>query len=53
MLPVSTYGAGKVACEAFIASHCNVYGLRAWMYRFGNVIGARMTHGVIFDFLDD
>ena len=22
------------------------------MYRFGNVIGARMTHGVIFDFLD-
>ena len=23
----------------------------AWMYRFGNVIGARMTHGVIFDFI--
>jgi len=51
LLPVSTYGAGKIASEAFISSFCNVYGLRAWMYRFGNVIGARMTHGVIFDFL--
>lgn len=51
LLPVSTYGAGKIASEAFISSFCHVYGLRAWMYRFGNVIGARMTHGVIFDFL--
>src|SRR6516164_1358811 len=52
LLPVSTYGAGKIASEAFISSFCHVYGLRGWMYRFGNVIGARMTHGVIYDFLD-
>jgi UDP-glucose 4-epimerase len=51
ILPVSTYGAGKAASEALISSFCHVYGLRAWIYRFGNVIGARMTHGVIFDFL--
>src|ERR1700724_588691 len=51
LLPVSTYGAGKVGCEAFISSFCNVYDLRAWIFRFGNVIGARMTHGVIFDFI--
>ena len=51
LLPVSTYGAGKIASEAFISSYCSVYGLRGWMFRFGNVIGARMTHGVIFDFL--
>jgi UDP-glucose 4-epimerase len=51
LLPVSTYGASKIGCEAFISSYCHVYGLRAWMYRFGNVIGARMTHGVIFDFI--
>jgi UDP-glucose 4-epimerase len=49
--PVSTYGAGKIASEAFISAFCHVYGLRGWIYRFGNVIGARMTHGVIFDFL--
>ena len=51
LLPVSTYGAGKIGCEAFISSFCNLFGLRAWIYRFGNVIGARMTHGVIFDFI--
>jgi UDP-glucose 4-epimerase len=51
LLPVSTYGAGKIASEAFISSFCSVYGLRGWIYRFGNVLGARMTHGVIFDFL--
>jgi len=51
LLPVSTYGAGKIASEAFISSFCHVYGLRGWIYRFGNVIGARMTHGVIYDFL--
>jgi UDP-glucose 4-epimerase len=50
LLPVSTYGAGKIASEAFISSFCHVYGLRGWIYRFGNVIGARMTHGVIYDF---
>jgi len=52
LLPVSTYGAGKIGSEAFISSFCHVYGLRAWMFRFGNVIGARMTHGVIYDFLN-
>lgn len=51
LLPVSTYGAGKIASEAFTSSFCHVYGLRAWIYRFGNVVGARMTHGVIFDFV--
>ena len=51
LLPVSTYAAGKIGSEAFISSFCHLYGLRGWMYRFGNVIGARMTHGVIFDFI--
>ncbi|HBA84310.1 MAG TPA: UDP-glucose 4-epimerase [Verrucomicrobia bacterium] len=52
LLPVSTYGAGKIGSEAFISSFCHVYGLRAWIYRFGNVIGGRMTHGVIYDFIN-
>ena len=52
LLPVSTYGAGKIGSEALISSYCHVYGLRAWIYRFGNVIGDRMTHGVIYDFIN-
>jgi len=51
LLPVSTYGAGKIGCEALISSYCNVFGFKGWIYRFGNVVGARMTHGVIYDFI--
>jgi UDP-glucose 4-epimerase len=49
--PVSTYGASKLAGEALIASYCSMFGLRACAFRFGNVVGARQTHGVGFDFL--
>jgi UDP-glucose 4-epimerase len=51
LLPVGTYAAGKIGSEGFISAYCSMYGLRGWMYRFGNVVGARMTHGVIFDFI--
>jgi len=51
LLPISGYAAGKIGSEAFISAYCHMYGLRAWIFRFGNVIGARMTHGVIYDFI--
>ncbi len=51
LLPVSLYGAGKIASEAFISAYSNLFGLRSWMFRFGNVIGQRTTHGIIFDFI--
>jgi len=51
LLPISLYAAGKLACESFISGYCHLYGLQAWMFRFGNVIGARMGHGVIHDFI--
>ncbi|MBV8630618.1 MAG: NAD-dependent epimerase/dehydratase family protein [Silvibacterium sp.] len=51
LLPVSTYGASKLAGEALIASYCAMFGLQAWAFRFGNVVGARQTHGVGFDFV--
>ena len=49
--PVSTYGASKLAGESLIASYCSMFGLRACAFRFGNVVGARQTHGVGYDFL--
>lgn len=52
LLPISTYAAGKIASEAFISSFSQLYGVRGWMFRFGNVIGGRMTHGVIYDFIN-
>ena len=50
-LPISLYGAGKVASEALISAFCGTFGLRAIIFRFGNIVGERTTHGVIFDFL--
>ena len=51
LLPLSLYGAGKIASEAFISAYCNLFGIRAWIFRFGNVIGERTNHGVIYDFI--
>ena len=49
--PLSTYGAGKLASEAFISSYSNLYDIESYIFRFGNVIGGRISHGVIFDFV--
>jgi UDP-glucose 4-epimerase len=51
LLPVSTYGASKLAGEALICSYCAMFQLRACVFRFGNVVGPRQTHGVGFDFV--
>ena len=50
-IPISIYGASKVACEAMIASYCHTFDMKAWIYRFANVIGKRSNHGVIYDFI--
>jgi UDP-glucose 4-epimerase len=50
-LPVSLYGAGKVASEALITAFCGSFGLRSVILRFGNIVGERTTHGVIYDFI--
>jgi UDP-glucose 4-epimerase len=49
--PVSVYGASKLACEALISSYCHSFSMKAWVYRFANIIGARSGHGVITDFI--
>jgi UDP-glucose 4-epimerase len=51
LIPVSTYGASKLAGEALIASYCYMFDLNACAFRFGNVVGPRQTHGVGFDFV--
>jgi UDP-glucose 4-epimerase len=51
LIPVSTYGASKLAGEALIASYCFMFGMTGCVFRFGNVVGPHQTHGVGFDFL--
>lgn len=51
LLPISTYGASKLACEALIGSYVNMFGLQGVAFRFANVVGPRQTHGVAYDFI--
>ncbi|MBN2193228.1 MAG: NAD-dependent epimerase/dehydratase family protein [Polyangiaceae bacterium] len=50
-LPISLYGASKLASEALISAYVECFGLQAWIFRFGNVAGPRGTHGAALDFL--
>lgn len=49
--PVSYYGGAKLASEALISSYVAMEDMSAVIFRFPNVIGPRLTHGVIFDFV--
>ena len=49
--PISTYGASKLAGEALISAYCHMFGLSGYVFRFGNVVGPRQTHGVGYDFI--
>jgi UDP-glucose 4-epimerase len=51
LLPISTYGASKLASEALIGSYVHTFGLKGLVLRLANVIGPRSNHGVIFDFI--
>jgi UDP-glucose 4-epimerase len=51
LIPVSTYGASKLGCEAMLAAYSHMFGVHAVAFRFANVVGARQTHGVTYDFV--
>ena len=51
LLPISLYGASKLACEALISAFCNTFDMRSVIFRFANIVGERGTHGVIVDFI--
>jgi len=51
LLPISNYGAAKLASEALLSAAAESFVERLWIFRFPNVVGSRSTHGAIFDFL--
>ncbi|MDP2767259.1 MAG: NAD-dependent epimerase/dehydratase family protein [Candidatus Methanoperedens sp.] len=52
LIPISLYGASKLACEALITSYCGSFDMRSWIFRFVNIVGERSTHGIIVDFIN-
>lgn len=51
LFPISFYGASKLACEALISAFSHNFGMKAWIFRFANIIGRNGTHGAAFDFI--
>lgn len=51
LAPISYYGSCKMASEAFIHAFSHMCDMSVLVLRFPNVIGPRLTHGVIYDFI--
>lgn len=52
LVPESLYGAAKLAAEGLVSAYAHSYGLVGHIFRFANIIGPEMTHGVIPDFFE-
>lgn len=50
LVPISVYGATKLACEALICSYAHSFDMNGVIFRFANVVGTRSTHNVLHDF---
>jgi len=51
LLPISNYGACKLASEGLLSAAAETFLERIWVFRFPNVVGPRSTHGAIHDFI--
>lgn len=51
LMPISYYGGCKLGSEALISAYAYMNDIKVLVFRFPNVIGPRLTHGVIFDFV--
>lgn len=49
--PISYYGAAKLGSEALLHAYSYMNDLETLIFRFPNVIGPKLTHGVIYDFI--
>lgn len=51
LLPLSLYGSSKLSGEGIISAHSQLHGMRATILRFGNIVGSRMSYGIVRDFV--
>lgn len=50
--PISYYGSAKMASEAYIRAFSYMNSFNSLIFRFPNVVGPNLTHGVFFDFIN-
>jgi UDP-glucose 4-epimerase len=51
LCPESLYAASKLASEALLSAYAHSYGIQVHLFRFANIIGPGMGHGILPDFL--
>lgn len=51
LIPLSLYGGAKLAAEGLISAWAHTFDLTACVFRFVGIIGGRMDHGVVHDFV--
>ncbi len=50
--PISLYGAAKLAAEGLVSSYCYTFSMAGVSLRLANIVGPRLAHGVIHDFIN-
>ncbi len=51
LIPISIYGACKLASEALITGYSMMFDISSVILRLANIVGSRARHGVIVDFI--
>lgn len=51
LMPISPYGASKLACEALMSGYSHTFGISCTIFRLANIIGPTNLHGVVYDFI--
>ena len=51
LIPLNLYGGAKLAAEGLISGWAHTYDFQAIVFRFVGIIGGRMDHGVVHDFV--
>jgi UDP-glucose 4-epimerase len=52
LIPISLYGATKLACEGLISGYCHTFNMSGIAVRLANIIGPLNKHGVVFDLVN-
>ena len=50
--PLSIYGLFKSMAEQIVEYYSRTYGIKSTIFRFSNVTGGRVTHGVVHNFVE-
>lgn len=51
LLPISLYGASKLACEGILSAYAHLFDIQTTICRFANIMGGRMWRGILYDFI--